>query len=253
VFFLLLFGVNLYLKKSTCLGCQISVPDFRGLSEAEVKELCDLKKLRYVVRDTAYEKDIPKQAMVDQQPAAQSMVKKGRTIYLTINSSTPPMVKLKESVMVDMPARQATKYLENEGFVVDPDWEYVPNITRDWVLEIKYKDEVVEWGTALPKGSELVLVVGNGNASGKELRGPDWIGHLYSDVKYLYALHGKIKGDVDTSALDGTPIESSIVYKVFPDTNTIVKPSDPIDIYLMDSFAFREIYPEEYKRTKDRR
>lgn len=253
MFFLLLWGVNMYLKSSTCLGCEISVPDFRGLSEAEVKELCELKDLRYMVRDTAYEKEIPKQAIIAQQPGSESMVKKGRTIYLTINSSSPPLVKLKEAVMVDMPARQATRYLENEGFVVDPDWEYVPNITRDWVLEIKYKGEVIEWGSKLPKGSELVLVVGNGNAQGQELRGPDWIGHMYSDLSYLFMLHGRIKGKVDTTLLDGSPINASIVYKVHPDTNAIVKPSEPIDIYVMDSFAFRKHYPKEFKRTKDKR
>lgn len=253
VFFLLLWGINLYLKSSTCLGCQISVPDFKGLSEAEVKELCELKELRYVIRDTDYVKEVPRNAIVMQQPGAESMVKKGRTIYLSINASSPKLFKIKEEELKDKPARQATKYLENNGFIIDPDWEYVPNLTLDWVLEIKYKDEVVEWGTKLPKGAELTLVVGNGNTSGKELHGPDWIGHMYADVKYLFAMQGRIEGKLDTTELRGSPLEASIIYKVLPDTNTIVKPSEPIDIFVMDSFAFRNVYPEDFKRTKDRR
>ena len=248
LFFIILWVVNIYLKQSTCLGCQISVPDFKGLTEGDVKELCEAKKLDYVIRDTAYEKDLPKMAIVDQMPRALSMVKEGRTIYLTINSPTIPMVKLKN--VEDMPARQATKFLENDGFVIDPDWEYQPDIMLDWVLKAKHKGEEVEWGTKLPKGAQLTFVVGNGQKT--DLKGPQLEGYEFEFALEYLKFRGLIIGDIDSSRLD-EPSAGALVYRVIPDSTQAMKPSDPIDIILMDSFALRQLHPDLFRMTKDRR
>jgi beta-lactam-binding protein with PASTA domain len=44
------------------------------------------KKLRYLITDTFFVDNMPKLAVVEQNPAPNSKVKEGRIIYLSINS-----------------------------------------------------------------------------------------------------------------------------------------------------------------------
>lgn len=236
---IILYVTECQLRKSTHLGESILVPDFTGLMEADVQRLCEQQSLNFVIKDTAYVKKIPKKAIVDQQPMPESRVKKGRTIYLTINSDKPPMVPLQD--LTNAVERQAIKILENDGFIVDPDAEYEPDPGLGWVLKVKVEGKEIEWGSKLPKGTRVTLVLGDGSADGKGLVAPNLFGKEYNLGMSFLRLQRRVLGDVDSSELNGK-LESALIYRQHPKAGQAIKPSDPINIWICDSATFNDLY-----------
>ena len=207
------------------------------MSRIEAEEMCEKRELEFEVREIGYSDEYPKNSIIDQIPLGQSKVKKGRTIYFTINSASTPMVELKD--ISGNLARQAERILRNQGFEIDEEYEYEPDPGENWVLKVKLDGKEVEWGKEIPKGSKLVLVVGNGMGNGKELRAENYIELAYDE--YLiqrFRLSRRVLGKVDSSAVDG-PASGALIYRQVPRPGEIIKPSEPINIWLIDSFAFR--------------
>ncbi|MBI1182755.1 PASTA domain-containing protein [bacterium] len=227
------------LKKSTCLGCEITVPDFTGLMESDVQKVCTERGLKYQIKDTAYVKKLPKRCMVDQIPPFESKVKEGRTIYLTINSDKPPMAKLKD--LSGSVERQAIKILENAGFVVNPDSKYEPDPAEGWVLKVEADGEEVEWGSRLPKGTVVTLVLGDGSKTGEPLRAPDYRGVEFKNIRRVMSMHHRVMGKVDSTLLIG-PSSQAVIYKQDPAPHEKIKPSDPINIWIIDESTFNTDY-----------
>lgn len=240
---LIIWGLSIYLHKITCNGCQITVPDFTGMGKLEAEEMCEKRELEFEVRKVGYSEEYPKNSIIDQLPVGESKVKKGRTIYFTINSASTPLVEVMD-VSGNM-ARQAERILKNAGFEIDEEYEYVPDPGQNWVLNVKMNGEELKWGDEIPKGSKLVLVVGNGMGDGSELRAPKYIGMPYEFIHQRFRLDKRVMGRIDSSALD-QPISGSVVSKQHPPVGEIIKPSEPINIWLMDSFAFRMLLDTTY-------
>lgn len=236
-----LFGIIQYLDWYTHQGEEITVPDFKGLDLDEVEKLSKSKELQIQIQDTAYSGKMAKNAVLGQQPEADSKVKRGRTIYLTINASEAPKVPIKN--LTDIPARQAVRILMNDGFKVDPEFEYVPNPALDWVQAVKFRDEEIEWGTRLEKGSKLVLVVGDGS-DGEGLSAPLCVGYDFETMKQLLKLKRRVLGTVDSTDVTES-INSAIVYRQEPAPFEKMKPSDPINIWLCDTSTFNMFYMEK--------
>ena len=246
---ILIYVTECSLRTSTRLGESMLVPDFTGLTEIDVQRLCEQRGLNYQIKDTAFVKNMPKKAIIDQQPMAESSVKKGRTIYLTINSDKPPMVTLQD--LTNSVERQAMKILENDGFIVDPDSEYEPDPALGWVLKVKVDDEEVEWGTKLPKGTRITLVLGNGSSEG-EIYAPNLFSKEYKLTLSLLHMQGRVLGDIDSTELNGS-LEGAMIYRQHPYAGQQIKPSDPINIWICDSSTFNDIYrhnpPQQIENT----
>ncbi|MBC7426436.1 MAG: PASTA domain-containing protein, partial [Bacteroidia bacterium] len=75
-------------------GQQIDVPDVKGMSIENAQAELDKQDFHFEVVDSIYNEDFKKNAITDQDPASGSKVKKGRTIYLTVNASSKPKVKM---------------------------------------------------------------------------------------------------------------------------------------------------------------
>ncbi|MFY0672725.1 MAG: PASTA domain-containing protein [Bacteroidia bacterium] len=248
---LILFVTECQLRKQTLNGEKITVPDFKGLVEADVKRMCEQRGLNYVINDTAFTKKLPKRAIVDQLPAGESMVKPGRTIYLTINSDKPPMITLKD--LSNQMERGAIRILENAGFVVDPDSEYEPDPGLDWVLKIKVDDKEVDWETKLPKGTKVTLVLGDGSSDGRPLTAPDLMEMDYSLALSMLHMQNRLIGDIDSTELNDK-IATAKIYKQDPRPGVIIKPNEPIHIWICDSITFNDLYRDKiefYREPKD--
>jgi beta-lactam-binding protein with PASTA domain len=178
--------------------------------------------------------------MIDQQPSPLSQVKKGRTIYLTVNSDKPPMVKLKD--LSQSVERQAIKILENAGFSVNPDSKYEPDPAEGWVLRVEVNGKPVDWGTTLPKGTKLTLVLGDGSENADGLKAADYVGMDYHLCIAALKMHRRILGRVDSTELTG-PLSLAKVYKQVPGAGEKIKPSDPISIWITDPETFRLLLP----------
>ena len=97
--------------------------------------------------------------VLDQDPASGSKVKENRTIYLTINATQPPDVKMPD--LVDVSFRQAEAMLQSFGLVVG-DVIYRSDLAKNAVLQQLYKNKSIKPGTMLPKGGVIDLVLGDG-------------------------------------------------------------------------------------------
>ncbi len=153
------------LETVTLHGKTIAVPDLKTYSLDEVDDVLTGLSLNFKVIDSsAYTPEFPKNSVIKQDPTNGSDVKEGRVIYLTINSGGYSSVLVPN--LVGRTNRQAVSYLEAIGFRVGK-FEYRPDVGKNVVLDLKYKGQVIDTLTSLPKQSVIDLVLGTGNASKK--------------------------------------------------------------------------------------
>ena len=151
-----------WLDSYTHHGEAYAVPDICGMQLEDAKELLRKNKLDLEIVEYKYKKGAAENEVIEQRPVANSKVKEGRKIMLTMNSTVKPVVAL-PSVIDNSSLREAEARLKASGFViggiVTQDGE------KDWVYEVKLDGRPLVNGDNVPRGSKLVLVVGNGEES----------------------------------------------------------------------------------------
>lgn len=152
-------GLIFWLDDYTRHGEQKLVPDVIGLTEKNAATLILSRELNYEVVDSVFRTGAFPGAVVEQDPKADSFVKKERKVYLIINAKSAQMTQLPE--VVDLSIRQAQALLMGADFRIK-EIVYKPSDYRDLVLEVIYKDSIVKAGDKIPTFSELVLHVGDG-------------------------------------------------------------------------------------------
>ena len=170
-------GLNLYTRH----GKGFEAPDFKGLTEQQLKHLIQENELRYAIIDSAHIADLPPGVVIEQTPKAGSMVKKNRNIFFTINSWTPEKVQVPD--VIDYSIRNARVMLESFGLEVG-DLIYVPSEYTNLVLGQHYKGKPIEAGTPLERGAVIDLIVGQG-LSNRTTAVPDLKGLLYDEAKQI--------------------------------------------------------------------
>ena len=153
--FLVLKGIDVYTQH----GKSVLVPSLKGMNEEEAQVMLKNRGLDCAVVDSGYDKNKPSGCILEQNPSDGQHVKKGRTIYLTINSLTMPMQTIPD-VADNSSVRQATAKLISAGFLLTAN-ESIPG-QLDWVYGIKYNGRQLMLGEKVPTGATLTLVVGNG-------------------------------------------------------------------------------------------
>lgn len=179
VLFIIIFvGFNFWLKSYTSHGETVDVPDFKGLDYDAAQILAEKDGLLIAINDTLSVDDVAPGAIVDHFPTAGSKVKRGRTIFLSVNSTTPIMVNMPRVTEVSL--RQATQMLENAGLRVGV-LEYKPDFANNYVFEQRYEFKKIEPGTKIPKGSAIDLLVGQGG-EGVVVAIPSLIGLSWTEI-----------------------------------------------------------------------
>lgn len=148
-----------WLNSYTNHGQELIVPDLVNMMPDKASELLEKQALKYEVIDSIYVKDKPLGAIAKQTPEAGAKIKEGRTIYLTVNSSTVrkvPMPDIREYSL-----RQAESMLHSVGLKVDS-IVYVTSEFKDLVQSVKQKNMPIEVGMRIPEGSAVTLFVGRG-------------------------------------------------------------------------------------------
>ena len=139
----------------------IKVPDLYGLSMFEVEKIIGEKKLNFEVSDSIfYDPAISPNTVVSQTPIKDKEVKKKRKIYLTINPSDFSNVIFPD--LIQLTKRAAISQINALDLEMGS-FEYVDNIGKDVVLEVKFNDSIIKSGQLIPKKSKIDLVLGNGN------------------------------------------------------------------------------------------
>ncbi len=152
----------LYLPFTTKHGQTITVPDVTRQSLDEMQNLLDDRNLRYEVSDCTYVSGAQPLTVIQQYPRPNAKVKEGRKVYLTITKRVAPMVQMPN--LVSLTLRSAQLNLKSMDLVVGEPI-YVPDIAKNAVLRQLYNGKEISPGTAVPKGAQIDLEVGDGLGS----------------------------------------------------------------------------------------
>ena len=136
-----------------------TVPDFVGLRLNDAEYFADRRNLEIIVNDSLHVSAYPGGVILDQLPKGGVVVKPGRKVYVTINSSRQRMVAV--PYVAGRSLRQAKNMLETAGLTIDH-LEYVEDIATNYVLaEYVNGVEILEESELkAEKGSGVVLRVG---------------------------------------------------------------------------------------------
>ena len=157
LFFLILV---LFLRLNTRHGDFIVVPDLNGKNIQEFESELNELGLQYIISDSGnYNPEFKINSVLDQLPKANSKVKQGRKIYLTLNASDFEMVEIPKNTRITV--RQARKTFDSLGFVFG-EFEYVDDIARDEVISISHDGNKLNEGDFLKRTSVIDFKLGNG-------------------------------------------------------------------------------------------
>jgi eukaryotic-like serine/threonine-protein kinase len=180
------------LDQITHHGDYIKVIDVKGKTYAEAKKLLEAQGFDVVVQDSAYDATIPILSVIKQSPDVNEMVKINRTIYLSINRSQPPMVKIPN--FVGQTFRSVKMQLTSLGLVLG-DTTYKPDFAVGSILEQSINGNTLLPGTSVPMGTEISLVIGGG-INQDDMAVPSLIGMTFSEARAYLDSNGLLLGAV---------------------------------------------------------
>lgn len=159
IFFSFLILLMIYLNVYTRHNQSFPIPDFRGKSLTELRELAEDENIRVEISDSVYIFNRKPGSVIDQNPEPGTHVKKNRRVFITINATNP--VKVEVPNVVGYTMRQAKAILEQQGLEVGT-LSFRPDLGVNNVLDQRFEGKTIEPGTMIPKGSKLNLVLGMG-------------------------------------------------------------------------------------------
>lgn len=172
--FLLDLGINWY----TSHGDTIVVPDVTKLTHREAEAKLKAAGLKPIIQDSVYTEDVPRLAISDQDPVSKRKVKKGRKVYLTINSMSKPKVRMPK--LVDKSFNLGKALLKNTGLELGNTTEKYSLLGSGVIVQQYFNGDSIVSGKLIEKGSKIDLLVSK-----------------YIDIDSVY-----IQG-IDTSLIEG--------------------------------------------------
>ena len=161
----LAFGVKYGLDVYTRHGEGIEVPKVEGMVYQNARALMEERGLYLVVTDSGYNKRLPANSILIQNPGPGMKVKQGHTIYVTVNSPSSPSFAIPD--LVDNSSfREAEAKLTAIGFKLTPPQKVEGE--KDWVYGILCRGRRVSTGDRISIDSPLTLLVGNGHYGAEE-------------------------------------------------------------------------------------
>jgi beta-lactam-binding protein with PASTA domain len=159
VLVVLLIAVLAWLGIYTQHGEAVEVPDVKGLQVEKAEPFFASKELQYQIIDSVFSKGAIPGSIVETIPSVGSKVKKGRTIYLKINSFTAQLLTVPD--VKDLSLRHALAMLKSIGFE-RVETKSVQGIYRDLVIGLESKGVPVAPGEKIPVSTPLSLLVSSG-------------------------------------------------------------------------------------------
>ena len=208
---LLLFGFLQLLGIITRHGEYLTVPAVVNKPTSEAIKLLESKGFDVVIQDSVYTDTAAKGIVLKQFPDPNSTVKVNRTVLLTVNRVTLPMV--------DMPSLQgkslgyAIEILTRSHLVLG-DTTFKPDFMMGSVLEQRFNGAIVASGAKIPWGSKIDMVIGGG-LSDVQIPVPTVLGMTYGEAKIILEQDGITLGSLQ---LDPgiTDTMNSFIYKQIP-------------------------------------
>lgn len=150
---IVLWSLSMYTRHNQ----EIELPDLVGRPVAQAQQMAESADVRTLVVDTVFNRSMPRGCVVRQNPSAHSMVKKNRTVRLTVNAMAPKNLAVPD--VLDEPFKTAVSDLEKCGFEIGR-LTFARDIAPRRVLNQSYKGRPIKIGTLLPGGSSIDLELG---------------------------------------------------------------------------------------------
>lgn len=147
------------LSVGTRHGMRLTVPNFTGLALKDAQYFAQQRGLNLIINDSLFVPAYPGGMVLEQLPKGGVAVKKGRKIYITINSFAQK--KLPMPYVAGRSLRQAKNMLEGAGFGIDS-LVYVEDMATNYVLAQYFEGQEVtaESNLKVEKGRGVTLRVG---------------------------------------------------------------------------------------------
>ncbi len=159
---LLYFGVKYGLEFYTHHGEGIVVPEVKGMPYNRARQLLEEDGLTIMVTDSGYNKMLAPDYILAQTPGYGTKVKRGHTVYVTVNSPSSPTFVIPD-IVDNSSAREAEAKLMAMGFRLLPAKKVSGE--RDWVYGIICRGRRVSNGDRISIDYPLTLIVGDGSIS----------------------------------------------------------------------------------------
>jgi len=231
--FLLVFFVLQMLGVMTHHGAYLTVPSVIGKKTDEAVKFLESKGFEVVIKDSVYTDTAKNGIVLKQIPDPNSTVKINRTVLITVNRVTQPLI--------DMPALEgkslnfALEILKRSHLKLG-DTIYRPDFMRGSVLEQLYRGNTIKSGSKIPWGSRVDLVIGSGLNQDPVLV-PQMLGMTFEEAKILLQENGILLGAVvaDPDVMDSS---AAFIWKQSPprfdDQNepVYIQPGQLMDLWI---------------------
>ena len=171
------------------------VPNVVGLDVSAAQKNLSALGFDVVLQDSIYVDTLARNGVLRQTPEADEVVKKGRTVYLTINRVLAPQVDMPN--LVGFSLKSAETYLKVLGLRMGT-ITMVPDRNKNVIIDQLVNGKAIAPGSKISSGTVVNFMVGDGGASvGMEV--PDLIGLTVEMAKAKLASLGLVLGNISSS------------------------------------------------------
>ena len=244
VFFLFLQALEMITRH----GKYLRVPNVKGRKVSEAIRLLEDKGFEVMVQDSVYQDTVPPLQVLKQFPDPDATVKVNRTVYLTVNRMTAPIIDMPN--LMGMSFRNAELELKMRGLKLG-DTSYVPDIAKNAVKDQQVGGVTIRAGSPVPMGTRVSLVLGAGIGN-EDMPVPDLFGLPYMEAAALMEATGITLGVVLPDS-DVKDTASAFVYWQNPERYTEektvnrIRPGQMMDIKLSKQKPDRKPASEDDK------
>lgn len=172
------------------------VPSVLGLDVAAAQKNLTALGFDVVLQDSIYIDTLARNSVLRQTPEADEVVKKGRTVYLTVNRTLAPQVDMPN--LIGFSLKSAETYLKVLGLRLGT-ISLVPDRNKNVILEQLVNGKAIAPGAKISSGTVVNFLVGDGGAaSGFEV--PDLIGLTVNMAKARIASMGLLIGMITSNS-----------------------------------------------------
>jgi len=184
------YGLGIYTRHDE----GIPVPKITSMNFEKARNLLEMDGLHIEVSDSGFNRRLPADCILAQNPGYGTKVKEGRTIYVTVNAPASPTVSIPD-VIDNCSRREAEAKLTALGFrLLEP--KYVAG-EKDWVVGIVSRGRDISTGDRISIEHPLMLVLGNGSYDNN-----------YDDINYIAPMEYSIEPQNDA---EGTTDDFEVV------------------------------------------
>ena len=205
----------------------VPVPELKGMLIEDALRILKSQDFEYEI-DSIYQMDAQPGLVLDQDPIAETEVKKNRRIYLTIITRSAPEVAFPE--LKERTLTEARALLNSYGLRLG-DTIYRSDIARDVVLDVHFGGQPMQVGRMIPKGSVVDLILGDG-LGGNEVVIPDLTGLTLMEARFALQGVALSLGDILYLGVVTDSLTARVVGQSPEPDQALIGIGSPINLFL---------------------